>query len=81
MMDYLSTKPERNIPLQIVWPWILMLSVGAKRTNIAWAIMYETMPNHFVLPLKAFAPFTPRATFDGTVMGSTLAMDISMGTV
>jgi hypothetical protein len=34
------------------------------------------MPDHLIFPLEAFAPFTPGAAFDTTVVGSIRGMDI-----
>lgn len=47
-----------------------MLSIRAERANIAGAIMYETMPNHFVLPLESLTTFASRAAFYRTIMRS-----------
>ncbi len=46
-----------RVPLKIVWPRILVLPIGTKRTNISGRIMDQAMPDHFVLPLETLSSF------------------------
>lgn len=65
-------------PLQIVRTWVSVLFVRTERTDIARAVMNQSMSDHLVLPLEALASFTPRTIFNRTVVVSHLAMNILM---
>ncbi len=59
-----------SVPLKIVWPWILVFSIGTERTDVARGIVYQAVPDHLVFPLEAFAALTPWATLDTAVVWS-----------
>jgi hypothetical protein len=46
-----------HIPLEIVRSRISVLALWAEWTNVAWAVVHQTMADHFVLTLEAFAAF------------------------
>lgn len=47
-----------------------MLSIRAKRTNIAGAIVHQTVPYHFILSFESFPAFAALTTFNWTVVRS-----------
>ena len=57
-----------------------MLSIGTKWTYIARTVVHQAMPNHLILPLKAFATFTARALFNRTVVWPGLTVYILVRT-
>jgi hypothetical protein len=55
-----------------------MLSFWTERTNIAWTVMHQTVPNHFVFALEPFAALRAGAACDRAVVWTALAVDIFM---
>lgn len=76
MPDPLAQKKKYHIPLQIVRPRILVLSVRTKRTHVPRTRMHETMPYHLVLALEALSTFGTRASRNGAVVRARLGVDI-----
>jgi hypothetical protein len=65
--------------LKIVRSRISMLALWTEGTYVAWAVVHQTMANHFVLALEAFTTFRAWAAGDGTVVWPTLAVDVFVG--
>lgn len=64
------------LPLQIIRPWVLVLSFRTERTDVAWAFVYKTMSDHFVLSFETLATFASRTISDRAVMRSVLTMHV-----
>ena len=45
------------VPLQVIRPGVLVLSFGAKGTNVSRGFVDQAVSDHFVLPLEALAAF------------------------
>lgn len=56
-----------------------MLSLRTERTYVAWRLVDQAVAYHFVLPLEAFATFGTITSLHGTVVRSTLGMNVGMG--
>lgn len=69
---------KRDSPLQIVWSRIFMLAIRAVRTHVAWRVVDEAVPDHFVFALEAPAAFATAAAFDGAVVRPVLRVDVGM---
>lgn len=70
-----------NVPLQIIRPRILVLSVRTKRTHIPGTRMHKAMPYHFVFALEALAALGAGAAGDGAVVRARLGVDVCVRTV
>lgn len=71
---------EKVSPLQVVGPWILVLTIGTKWADISRTLVDEPMPYHLVLTFEAFTSFTSWAICDRAEMGSRWIMYFEMGT-
>jgi hypothetical protein len=47
----------QHIPLEIVRSRISMLALWTEWTDVAWAVVHQTMADHLVFTLEAFAAF------------------------
>jgi hypothetical protein len=56
------------VSLQIIRPWILVLSIGTERTYVSRRVVYQTVPDHLVLALEALSSLAARAALDGAVV-------------
>jgi hypothetical protein len=68
-----------HMPLQVIRPRILVLSVGTKRTHIPGARVHEAVADHFVFALEAFAAFGTGAAGDGAVVRARLGVHVGVG--
>ena len=66
--QYTETESVEHLPLKIIRPWILVVSIGTIGTYVAWATMNQTMPDHLILSLEAFTAFATRTAFFVTVV-------------
>ena len=48
-------RPGVELPLQIVWSRVFVLSLGTEGADIARRSMNQSVPNHLVLPLESLA--------------------------
>ena len=55
-----------NIPLEVLWPRILMLPFWTERTTVSRRFMDETVPDHLVLAFETFSALTTGAPKYGT---------------
>lgn len=55
-----------------------MLSIGAERADITWAVMDKSMPDHLVLSFEASSAFTARTFFHGAVVRPILAVHVTV---
>ena len=46
-----------SIPLQIIWPRILVLSVRTERAHVTWRLMDKAMTYHFILAFETLTAF------------------------
>lgn len=69
------------LPLQIVWPGVLVFFIRAERTDVARRVVHQTMPDHFVLALEPLPAFTAWAIWDGAVVVAYLAVDVPVRAV
>lgn len=71
----------RCLPLEVIWSGIAVFAIRTERADISGAVVHQAVTYHFVFPLEAFAAFATRTVSDRTVMGATLAMDVSVRAV
>jgi len=57
-----------DVSLKIIWTWIFVFPIRAKRADVAWGIMNQAMSYHFILSFEALAPFTSWTPFDWTIV-------------
>ena len=67
-----------NIPLEVIWPRILVLSFWTERTSVSSRSVDETVPDHFVLPFETFSALPTEAPSYGTEVRPIFAMYICM---
>ena len=56
-----------------------MFALWTEWTNVAWTVVHQTMADHLILTLEAFAAFGARAARNWAVVWSTLAVHILVG--
>lgn len=66
------------LPLKIVWSWVLMLPVWAKRADVAWTLMHKAVSDHFILTPEAFSFLTARTTWLGAEVWAVRKMNVYM---
>jgi hypothetical protein len=44
-----------DVPLEIIWSRVLVLTIRTKWTNITWTLVDKTMSYHLILSLEAFS--------------------------
>ena len=69
---------RRNIPLQVVRPWILVFALWTEGTHVAWTVVYEAVPDHLVLALETFPSLTTGALGHRAVVWADRAVNISV---
>lgn len=62
---------DSHVSLQIIWSGIFMLPIRAERTYVTRRVVYQSVPNHFVLSLESLSSFTSSAAFDRAVVRTT----------
>jgi hypothetical protein len=67
-----------NSPLKIVWPRIFMLLIRTEGTYIAWRVMHQAMPHHFILALEPFPTQPTWTPIHRTEMRPVLRVHICM---
>ena len=58
-----------DLPLEVVWSRVAVVSVGAERADVARRLVDQTVPDHLVFALEPLAAFAARATRDRAVVG------------
>ena len=58
-----------DLPLEVVWSRVAVVSVGAERADVARRFVDQTVPDHLVFALEPLAAFAARATRDRAVVG------------
>lgn len=55
-----------------------MLLIRTKGTNIAWRVVHQAMPHHFIFALEAFPTWATRTAFYRAEMRPVLGMHVGM---
>ena len=62
------------LPLEVIRPGILVFSLRTEWTDVAWRLMDQAMPDHFVFSLEPFTAFRTAAGLDWAIMWPNLRM-------
>lgn len=67
--------------MEIIRARILVFAIRAKGADVAGGLVHETVADHFVFALEAFAAFAAGAFLDRAVVGAVLGVDVGVGAV
>jgi hypothetical protein len=78
MGDMAGRAKSSHVPLKIIRPWISVITVWTKGTDVSGGIVNEAMPNHFVLSLETFPSLASRTSLNRAVMWTGRRMNIGV---